>query len=726
MDALKAWRVISVLTVVMLCLQMGTLILLPVAASASDPIVTFPDANLQAIIRTAIHKPTGDIHASDLTVLTNLTANHSGIVNLSGLESCTNLIYLDLWVNKISDIRPIAGLTKLNILYLAYNEISDLTPLTNLTNLAWLDLVSTKVSDIKPLVDNAGFATGDTVLLNGNPLNCIATGEEITALRSRGVTVIWDGSGSCCPKGLDVSTGSYSSTDNWTKVRDAGYKFAFVKATSGDQRPDPKTGKPYYNDHFRSQMEGAHDANIPAGAYHYAYPITNNAVDEANYFLSKAWDYLKIGYLRPSLDIEIDATSGDPLDKMGAKNLATWIDTWMTTVHDKTGVWPILYTRIDYISGSAYPENLTRYLNGKEYYDNSIWVPAYRCTTSCGQSPTPTQYPWKFWQYYSTDAPCCDKSITVPGIPSNVFDLNVFNGSEADLNKFVISASKGPPASVNTNQGTVNFTTSAGFITGLVNYPPDSMACSGSGLIFRFGMFAYDITNLNAGQTVTVTITTPINVPMGAKVYKCQYGGLTDFSTVSRQLDPHTFILTLTDGGQGDADGQKNGTIMDPCGIAEVESGISGISGISTRPPSSSGTVAAPTPQPPVNLSNIYVQSASLSSAKVGPGGLITVTADVANRGTANGSTLIKLYVNGQEEAHQGVTLSSGSRTPVKFTFSREEPGSYSVYVGGIPAGTFEVDQFADPNLILYISGALLFFVMVGGVIFMATRRRQR
>jgi len=38
--------------------------------------------------------------------------------------------------------------------------------------------------------------------------------------------------------------------------------------------------------------------------------------------------------------------------------------------------------------------------------------------------------------------------------------------------------------------------------------------------------------------------------------------------------------------------------------------------------------------------------------------------------------------------------------------------------------GTFVVDQFADPNLILYISGALLIFALVGGVIFMVRRRQ--
>ena len=127
--------------------------------------------------------------------------------------------------------------------------------------------------------------------------------------------------------------------------------------------------------------------------------------------------------------------------------------------------------------------------------------------------------------------------------------------------------------------------------------------------------------------------------------------------------------------------------------------------------------------QEPMHISNVVVQTASLSTDKVAPGAPVTVTASVANTGTADGSSQIKLFVNGQEEAHQGVTLSSGSSNPIKFTVSRDEPGTYSVYVGSIPAGSFVVDQFADPNIILYISGALLLFALAGGVIFMATRK---
>jgi hypothetical protein len=145
--------------------------------------------------------------------------------------------------------------------------------------------------------------------------------------------------------------------------------------------------------------------------------------------------------------------------------------------------------------------------------------------------------------------------------------------------------------------------------------------------------------------------------------------------------------------------------------------------GTGPRGSSMSGVTAAP-PQGPVSLPTVSVRSASLSATKVGPGIPITVTADVVNTGTVNGSSSIKVYVNGQEESSRGVTVSSGSSTPVTFAVTRNEPGTYSVYVGGTNAGSFTVDALADPNIILYISGALLVFAFVLGVIFI-TRRRQ-
>jgi len=113
--------------------------------------VYFPDANLEAAIREAIGKPTGDIYRPDLEGLTSLGATNRNISNLTGLEYCTQLTFLWLGMNQVSDISPLADLTSLTCLQLDSNQISNIAPLGNLTNLTQLHLGFNQISDISPL-----------------------------------------------------------------------------------------------------------------------------------------------------------------------------------------------------------------------------------------------------------------------------------------------------------------------------------------------------------------------------------------------------------------------------------------------------------------------------------------------------------------------------------------------------------------------------------------------
>ena len=162
----------------------------PVAA-APDDVVTFPDANLEEVVRAAIGKPTGDICEGDLLLLTTLNGAGKGIIDLTGLEYCINLYLLFLDNNQISDISPLQSLTNLLILWLRNNQISDISALQSLTNLMELNLDTNRVSDIQPLVDNAGLGTGNIVSLRDNPLNSNSIYYLIPALRLRGVTVYY-------------------------------------------------------------------------------------------------------------------------------------------------------------------------------------------------------------------------------------------------------------------------------------------------------------------------------------------------------------------------------------------------------------------------------------------------------------------------------------------------------------------------------------------------------
>ena len=136
-----------------------------------------------------------------------------------------------------------------------------------------------------------------------------------------------------------------------------------------------------------------------------------------------------------------------------------------------------------------------------------------------------------------------------------------------------------------------------------------------------------------------------------------------------------------------------------------------------------SGLSTVPSWPKPVEMSNIVVQSAAIATPKVAPGEKVDVTASVTNKGTTNGDARLTLYVNGQEADSQSVVLAAGQTAPVHFYVSMNEPGTYTVQVGSVPAGSFTVDAFANNDFLIYGLIAL-FTIGIAVVIYMVTRKR--
>jgi hypothetical protein len=136
-----------------------------------------------------------------------------------------------------------------------------------------------------------------------------------------------------------------------------------------------------------------------------------------------------------------------------------------------------------------------------------------------------------------------------------------------------------------------------------------------------------------------------------------------------------------------------------------------------------SGLSTVPSWPKPVEMSNIVVQSAAIATPKVAPGEKVDVTASVTNKGTTNGDAKLTLYVNGQEADSKSVALAAGQTAPVHFYVSMNEPGTYAVHVGSVPAGSFTVDAFANNDFLIYGLIAL-FTIGIAVVIYMATRKR--
>ena len=176
-------------------------------------VISIPDSNLAAAIRETLGLASGEA-ITDLAMLRLdlLSVRDRQITDLTGIEHATNigaltffgdtqitditplakltkLAVLNINGSRISDISPLAGLTSLRHLNLGPAEISDISPLAGLTNLKNLLLQNNPISDLSPLAELTNLKY---LHLWGNPLNYASIYTHIPALQARGVEVFFD------------------------------------------------------------------------------------------------------------------------------------------------------------------------------------------------------------------------------------------------------------------------------------------------------------------------------------------------------------------------------------------------------------------------------------------------------------------------------------------------------------------------------------------------------
>lgn len=120
-------------------------------------------------------------------------------------------------------------------------------------------------------------------------------------------------------KALDVS--KYQGVINWPAVKQDGYEIAIIKMSGGDDGL-------YYDSKATTNYYGAKAAGIAVGMYHFAGGT--DAASEADYFV-RACSPLEENDV---LVLDWETTTADPV---------AWCDTFITRVHDLTGVWPLVY-----------------------------------------------------------------------------------------------------------------------------------------------------------------------------------------------------------------------------------------------------------------------------------------------------------------------------------------------------------------------------------------------
>jgi GH25 family lysozyme M1 (1,4-beta-N-acetylmuramidase) len=206
-------------------------------------------------------------------------------------------------------------------------------------------------------------------------------------------------------EGIDVS--HWQGTIDWTKVRAAGKRFAFIKASDGQTYDDPN---------YPTNRTNAKAAGLLVGAYHFAKPdtTTDDATKEADHFIATAqWT---AGELKPVLDLE---QSGS----MAVADLQTWVKTFLSRIYSRTGVRAVIYVS---------PYFWTKYMGDTDWFAKNgydvLWIAHW--TTASGPSVSATNWGgngWTFWQYTSDGS--------VPGIGGRV-DLDRYNGY--DFSKVLI------------------------------------------------------------------------------------------------------------------------------------------------------------------------------------------------------------------------------------------------------------------------------------------------
>ncbi|NMM93494.1 GH25 family lysozyme [Bifidobacterium oedipodis] len=194
--------------------------------------------------------------------------------------------------------------------------------------------------------------------------------------------------------GIDVSGWQ---TPNVTCT--ASYDFAVVKATQG-------TG--FTNGYMTRQAQCVRQRGKSLGFYHYAGG--GNPTAEADYFVNTVRPYIGQAVLVLDWESYQNAAWGN----------SNWVRVFVNRVHDRTGVWPIVYVSAAYIY--QIPSDVRR--------NCGLWVAQYA-------NNNPTGYQSRPWNYgrYGEAMRQYTSSGRINGY-NGPLDLNYFRGTREQWNKY--------------------------------------------------------------------------------------------------------------------------------------------------------------------------------------------------------------------------------------------------------------------------------------------------
>lgn len=213
--------------------------------------------------------------------------------------------------------------------------------------------------------------------------------------------------------GIDISSNQHigdSQIDLEQTLSNGKVKFGFVKATEG-------TG--YVNPNFRDDfIDFIRHKNL-VGSYHFAKPSssTEDAKKQARLYMSVTGMAKGVKTFDPVLDIERS-------EGLSPNELQDWVSAFVDEIKDKTGRDTIIYT---------YPSFWRNDMGDTTKFNHlPLWIADYNGDSSPSSLPGGWDK-WLFWQYTPEGK--------VDGYDHHV-DLNIYNGSQFDLNKLYYSKKK--------------------------------------------------------------------------------------------------------------------------------------------------------------------------------------------------------------------------------------------------------------------------------------------
>jgi lysozyme len=214
-------------------------------------------------------------------------------------------------------------------------------------------------------------------------------------------------------QGVDVS--HYQPTVNWATVKTSS-SFVFVKATDSTGMVDS---------HFTTHWNGAKEAGLPRGAYHFFHPKDDVDRQVANFTRHLKSDP---GELPPVVDVE---EFKNEYQAFTCAELAGMLQRFSQGVEKELGRKPMIYTN--------HQTWRTSFCDHPYFNDHPLWLAEYMSQPTQQPKLPPGWKSWSFWQYSETGK--------VAGIDAQV-DQSIFNGSAHDLMTLVNTSKPGVTASL--------------------------------------------------------------------------------------------------------------------------------------------------------------------------------------------------------------------------------------------------------------------------------------